>query len=139
MKNCNNCGNAVNEDVKFCTSCGNRIDIDISNKKSENPLDDFIFKDFNINDNRENNNFHEYENKNKYIINEEKGDEITESPLMGYLSIIFGFMGLMGLFFGIIGLIINKNPVNRKRHKIGIGLSIFWLVITIIIVITKRF
>jgi len=58
-----------------------------------------------------------------------------DSSLLAILSIIFGLIGLLGLVFGIIGLNHYNNPKdpnyirNRRRCKIGIGLSLFWLAV----------
>lgn len=62
-----------------------------------------------------------------------------DSSLLAILSIIFGLFGLLGLVFGMIGLSHYNNPKdpnyirNRRCCKIGISLSLFWLVMIFIV------
>ncbi|MCM1196100.1 MAG: zinc ribbon domain-containing protein [Roseburia sp.] len=58
-----------------------------------------------------------------------------EGSVLGILSIVFGaFGGWLGLVLGIIGLCMYKEPNNRKKCKVGIGLFIGWVVILIILI-----
>lgn len=63
-------------------------------------------------------------------------DRPSESNSMGIASIILAFlMPLVGLILGIVGLKNSADPRNVKNCKIGIGISIGMMVVSIVFAI----
>ncbi len=61
---------------------------------------------------------------------------MQESKVWGILSLIFGILGgWIGLIFGIVGLCTYKDKQNRLMCKIGIGIFVFWLILSLLIIV----
>lgn len=53
-----------------------------------------------------------------------------------YLALIFGLLGgVLGLIFGFIGLGKDDSKENKLLCRIGIGLSIIWLIVYIVLIV----
>jgi len=60
----------------------------------------------------------------------------SENKALGILAIIFGVLqGFVGLVLSIIGLSVYKEPINKNNCKIGLGLSIAYIVLYIAMVV----
>ena len=61
-------------------------------------------------------------------------EEKPESSTMGTLALVFSCLGGMypGLILAIIGLCKYKQPKNRKKCKIAIGVFIGWIVVSVV-------
>lgn len=69
------------------------------------------------------------ENQQKKLTLKIKND-YKENPLIGILAIIFSvFTAVFGLVFGIVGLNVYEDYFNRLHCKIGVYISITYLII----------
>ena len=111
MKYCKNCGNELFDDAVMCPKCGTM----------------------------------QQEEAKTTIVQAQPSKAVptqTENTIWGILALIFGILGTLGIIFGIVGLCMYKD-VNDPNHnknttycKVGIGLSILWIVILIILYAT---
>ena len=106
MSFCTNCGKEVASNEKFCMNCGS---------PNENYIDPSTIVVSQISTSVE---------------------PISENPTISILSIVFGVTEpLVGLIMAIIGLNKYKTASNLKRCRIGLGLSIGFLVLVIFVII----
>lgn len=65
----------------------------------------------------------------------------AENSVWGILALVFGILGSLGLIFGIVGLCLYKTPSDPNHKKnvsfcyVGIGISVFWILMVIILTI----
>mgnify|MGYP004639046647 CR=1 FL=1 len=112
MKYCKNCGSELPDDTQVCPNCGARL---------AEPVQ---------------------ETMNVSAANTNVPSTPTETDIWGTLALLFGIFGFLGIIFGPIGMSYYKNTTgpNHKRNvkycQVGLGLSAFWFVLWLIILIS---
>lgn len=128
---CKNCGNHLNEEVKFCANCGSKVENEL-NSTIENSQSQ-IFS--NVNQNQTTILQQQDINKNVYSsIPKNSKWKSTTSLVIGIVSLILSFifqifsipLSIVGAVFGIISV---------KDNKVGLILNIISLVIAITILL----
>lgn len=99
---CRHCGKEIGEGIKYCPNCGSQ------NQESDSFEQHTTYYQGNMQTNNK------------------------ESSLIGILAIVFSIvMTGVGLILSIVGLCTCKSPENRTNCKIGLGISIALIFISI--------
>lgn len=127
---CSNCGKEISEDKRFCSNCGQKNESYIEKEGNgagqvpPPPQPNSYIPPQNA---------YGYYNpppaQPQYYAPQPK----KESGAIGVLAIIFSILGgWLGLILSVVGLCTYKDPVYQTQCKVGLGFSIFWFVIYVI-------
>ena len=128
---CSCCGNEVREDERFCNNCGQNNEGYVERKPIERV--EIYTQPSNSSTYSQPNGSYQQTN-NYYQQNNYQQPQVQESSTLGVLAIVFSILGgWLGLLFSIIGLCTYKEPENKSKCKIALGICIVWVVIGFLI------
>ncbi len=130
---CSCCGNEIREDERYCNKCGQNNEGYVERK----PIEKVEIYHQQPNHSAYNQPHQTYNQTNIYQQNTYQVPK-QESAALGILAIIFGALGgWLGLVLSIVGLCTYKTPKHRTKCWVGLGLTIGWVVLGLLIVLAS--